>query len=243
MIIIKNDHQPIVSEEIFIKAQEIISEIKSCVRVARNRPLTGKIFCPNCGLRMFYTDHPFPKIYCSHGLRVGKYSKCKREYYDARVIEAYVLYCLKQQIQLVLNLSKEIREKQGKGRFLSETTVDKIRQKIKSLDIERIRLYEQYANGHVSKQQYISEKEKLNAEKSEQQEKLDGFEKEKADEDSFLFESERIENRVKLVRSDHRITKELADAYIESVVIHDQYNIEIEFKFEDIVSEMLAKQN
>lgn len=94
---------------------------------------------------------------------------------------------------------------------------------------------------HDPKDGYIAEKGKLNEEKNKQQERLDSIEAEKQEENDFLFETERMSTRLSHLKSDKRITREIADAYIDSVVINGKDDIEIKFKFEDVISNYLNK--
>ena len=193
------------------------------------------------GMTMLYSSNGKERIYCSHSTSVGKHTNCKKEYYDAKLIEAYVFYYLKQQINIILELSAKVKERRADGKMLYDTEVQKIRQQIKTMDEERIRLYEQYANGHISKEKYISGKEKLNSEKNKKQEHLDRIEEERRAENDFLFETERMSNRIASISPGRRITREIADAYIDEVIINGKDDIAIKFRFEDVVSEYLNR--
>lgn len=239
--VIENDHPGIVTKEEYDKALEILKPIKTSPRYLQNRPLTGKVVCGNCGLTMLYTSGGQEKLFCTHGADVGRHSNCKKEHYDAKQIEGYVFYVLKQQINIILELSTKIKEHQEKSDVLYDSEVQKIKRQIKALDEERIRLYEQYANGHSSKGQYVARKSQIYEEKNKQQERLDRIEEEKRAESDFLFETGRMSDRLSNVKSDRRITREIADAYIEEVVINDKDDIEIKFKFEDVIMEYLSK--
>ena len=50
-----------------------------------------------------------------------------------------------------------------------------------------------------------------------------------------------MSTRLSHLKSDKRITREIADAYIDSVVINGKDDIEIKFKFEDVISNYLNK--
>lgn len=239
--VIENDHPGIVSKEEYEKALEILKPVKSSPKYPLNRPLTGKVVCGNCGLKMLYTGTGQEKIYCTHGADVGRHTNCKKEYYDAKRIEGYVFYFLKQQINIILDLSAKVKEHREEGKALYESEAQKIKRQIKVMDEDRIRLYEQYANGHISKEHYVAEKTQINEKKNRKQECLDRIEEEKRKENDFLFEAERMSNRLSNVKSDRRITKEIADAYIDEVVINDKDDIEIKLRFEDVVSEYLNR--
>ena len=133
-------------------------------------------------------------------------------------------------------------EKNAKKSLLEERE-KKLKALIKTSDEERIRLYEQYANGHMTKEKYMEEKEKLNSNREKALKEIEVFEKENDEINNFLFESERLSNRVASNKEKRKLTREIADAYIESVTIHDEDHIEIVFKFEDIIDEFLKKSS
>ena len=239
---IEDDHPPIVSKEMFYKAQSAIRTCKkNGVRNPQNNPLCGKVICGNCGLKMNYRLGTEDKIYCPHSIAAGKHTKCKNIYYDARRIESYVYYCLKQQVKTILALSKSMKKENAANKSLLEEREKKLNAAIKTADEERIRLYEQYANGHIPKEKYLNEKEQLNANREKAQKEIEIFEKESDDINNFLFESERLSNRVTSNKEKKKLTKEIADAYIESVTIIDEDHLEIVFKFEDIIDVFLKR--
>lgn len=244
--IIENDHPAIVSREVFDKAQSAINSLKETIRTPQNNPLTGKVFCANCGLRMLYnysTTSLHGKIYCPHGMNSGTYTNCSKEGIDASYLEGAVLRCLCLQVGAILALRKQIEaahENEGAAYSQNRKT---LQQKIDALNAERMRLYEKYANGHMQREKYLNTKEHLNAEKDELQARLDEMVGTREKEDNFLFEAERIINRCGDLEKRTILTRSIADTYLESVTVHDKDRIDIEFKFEDVIKELLEKQS
>ncbi len=191
---------------------------------------------------MSYTNAASPRICCAHGMSVGDYSDCIKETVDAKEIETRVLFFLRQQVKTIMELTKQIKAARESNAGIYEHTRKKLMDSISQIDEARIRLYEKYAGGHISRDKYLAEKEQLNAESEKLHDQLDGLEIERDKEDSFLFEADRVAGRCGKLTSRSRLTKEVADAYIEKVIFHDRLDLEIEFKFEDVIMELLEKE-
>ena len=59
----------------------------------------------------------------------------------------------------------------------------------------RIRQYESYANGHIKRDAYIAEKERLNAEYEEQKQKYETMIRTKNEDDNLVFEINRLKGK------------------------------------------------
>ncbi len=244
LTVIENDHPALVSEETYSRAQDVINALNNpSPRTPQNNPLTGKLYCGNCGLSMSYTNAASPRICCAHGMSVGIYSDCIKGTFEAKEIEARVLYFLRQQVKIIMELTKQVREDRETKTGIYENARKKLKDAIDSLNDDRIMLYEKYANGHISRERYLADKEQMNTKLESIQGQLDEMESDRKKEDTFLFEADRIANRCRKMTSRSRLTKEIADAYIETVIFHDKDDLEIEFKFEDVIKEKLESDS
>ena len=86
--IIENHHTPIVSQEVFDKAQHIIKNGKRCDYILPIQfILRKKLKCGNCGLAMNYGANTYEEYcWCNHARNTGKYSKCIKERVSLNVI-------------------------------------------------------------------------------------------------------------------------------------------------------------
>ncbi len=93
------------------------------------------------------------KMYCPHKKLTGKFSKCSDEAVSVMIIEGHVWYAL-QQVLYILDMIQE--EIEGKANALDGVRKKKLKQlelendKLKS---ERMRQYEAYAEGIITKYQ------------------------------------------------------------------------------------------
>ena len=101
------------------------------------------------------------KMYWPHKKLTGKFSKCSDEAVSVMIIEGHVWYAL-QQVLYILDMIQEDIE--GKANALDGVRKKKLKQlelendKLKS---ERMRQYEAYAEGIVTKDKYLLMKQQL----------------------------------------------------------------------------------
>ena len=122
------------------------------------------------------------------------------------------------------------------GRNFRVFTIMDIRQK-------KMNLYEDYRAGHVSREEYLIKKQKL----SEQLVPLEaGIQKveegiRKYDEANIIFYSD-FARLVDEFRNEEALSPELADAFIEKVLVDKNHNIEVVFKFQDEINMLCMRK-
>lgn len=234
-IIVENDHVPIVSKELFDKAQLSIRTIKvGQSKQSRGDILTGIIKCGNCKLHMLYTAKTFQDIYCPHSNSAGSESKCNKEYYDAQQIELRVSGALKHHLRLMFTLCDEFQKSREEDRIEGDAIQYQIKKRMEVLENEKIRQYESYANGHIKKDAYIAEKERLNSEYEAQKQKYETMLQTKNEDDNLVFEINRLKGKSSHLFEVNGFTRNIAKTFIHRVYIYSMDKIEIEFKFEDL---------
>lgn len=235
--VFENHHEPIVTHYEFNKAQSIIRSFKKGPVVNRDDyPLAGKIYCGNCGLKM---THPINKassyVLCRHKEIAGDYSKCEKSRYDTETIDRIVIEQLRHQInQLDLEL------KEHKLRFPDNRKILKEKaERLKTLQVEKINLYENYAMGHIDKETYIKRREKIidqitriKADKRKAESKTGKLEK-------MQEQLNQMADYVLDICNSNHLTPEIVEVFIEKVVIYDAAHIEIRFTFEDYIKNAL----
>ena len=112
-------------------------------------------------------------------------SKCSKEPLDAKMVEARVSYFLRQQISTIRQLKKDVKAERKRTSSSFELQKQLVERSVESINDERIRLYEDFANGHVSKDSYLKRKGELNEEKSKMQMQLDSMTETREKENHF----------------------------------------------------------
>lgn len=243
VVIKKNVHPAIVSEEEYENARAAIAFMKKPdYKGNRKFALKGKIRCGNCRRSMVLSESGAgDKVYCPHKKQAGRYSRCSDEMVPISIIEGHVWYALKHVLRILEVIQAETEEKTSNLGNIRRKKIKQMELETDKLKNERIRQYEAYAEGIITKEKYMLMKQQIT-------EKADYFQKEielllhlSAEEDAYkskvtsLFEL--LDNQMK----HEKITQELADATIDTVYVYDKKKIEVTFKFEDVLMKEIEK--
>lgn len=130
----KGRHEPIVSDEMFYKAQECMKRRHTNSHVSNDHILTGLCYCGRCGARMRYQKWgKYHKLIC---YSQGTYGKdylvkdpnCDNEKVKAAWVEEEVEDCFK---RFIINV--EEKQSHESNRKFIESAIDKSNSKIKKL--------------------------------------------------------------------------------------------------------------
>ena len=115
-IVVKNTHEPIITQELWDKVREVEKSVAQGRKTKRGytHPLSGFLFCADCGgkMKLNYISQD-GKLYfnfnCGNHLRLGK-SYCFSHFIRAKDIEAIVLDDIQTMAQRIVLDEKTIRE-------------------------------------------------------------------------------------------------------------------------------------
>ena len=115
-IVVKNTHEPIITQELWDKVREVEKSVAQGRKTKRGytHPLSGFLFCADCGgkMKLNYINQD-GKLYfnfnCGNHLRLGK-SYCFSHFIRAKDIEAIVLDDIQTMAQRIVLDEKTIRE-------------------------------------------------------------------------------------------------------------------------------------
>lgn len=205
---IKNHHQPIISEEIWNKAQEILrkrSKVVNNGRVkgnySRKYAFSSKIFCGYCGSvltrRCWNSGNENEKRVwqcmrtVKESIALCKNSKGMREEVIQKAfVDAYELLC-KNDKEVITNFINRVKEvTKYSGNVLKEK---KLMDQIEEINKKMSVLLDLHLDGNIDEQVYLIKKETLNAEKEKMQKKLNELSVERRDEKSAEKGLEKIE--------------------------------------------------
>ena len=235
--ILENHHPAIVSKKEFYEAAEAIAyHGKAGFRNDAGFSLKGKVRCGNCNLLMAYDGNATPVVYCSHAVESGNKSKCDRTRHSALKIEGAVWYALRQQLRLLREAEvKAQAKKQQVGNPISENK-HKLEKKLEILKAERIRQYEAYAENIITKEVHLKSKAELAAEIDRitaictQAQEMLHTENELAEQISKTCDS------ADALGVDANMTREIAEAFVDTVYIYDDERIEVKFLFDNLLA-------
>ena len=119
--------------------------------------------------------------------------------------------------------------------------IRKLERDIEILKAEKLRQYEAYAEGILSKEEYIRKKEqiakKISSTQQEVMEKTDALQSE-------LEVTQSVEALMETsshYEDEPRLTQELSDIYVDTVFVYDTERVEIVLNNEDVIREIIDR--
>lgn len=232
-------NEAIVTQEEFEQAQMVIRQKSKPEGFGINTyPLMGKVRCGHCRCTIQYRYGYDEIVWCKTGIQKLKHSHCSAEKFLYARIENAVFHDLKYHIALVKALGGQVRERQEmfkKAERKARKKRERAEIKVNSLKAEKMRMYENYADGRIGIEEYKAEKERLDKEIEKLMEKAVVPLPPKVDESPDFPEAER---QADIFGDAEKLTKEMADAFIEAVYVHEGYRLEIVYRFADCLAEI-----
>ena len=107
----------------------------------------------------------------------------------------------------------------------------------------KLRLYEKYTSGSITKAEYLKRKAETDAKMSENEEAIrQGHERMQELDSEHPCSDERLDAVLGEYKKSAGLTYELAHALISAIYVHGQDSIEIVWKFKDIFEDMEGKK-
>lgn len=233
--VIKDHHEALISEEIF----EQVSLFRPEHSTKRNRekhPLTGKLYCGGCGYSLNYKPlrgkNRYRRFECrKHALL--KIPECCT-YMSADLLEETVLLMLNKELMLRGNAVKQkqnLTSFQKAGIISLKKKQEEYRSEIKLARAKKDELYEKYALGGITSEEYQKRADELaehivllSVKGDDTASKLAALESEyqKAEEDMK-----------QIIRYSHieTLTQDVVDTFIRKVYAYKDKRVEIEWNF------------
>lgn len=246
-IVVKGTHEAIIDKEIFDTVQELMKY--------RTRSLTinnvdinlfaGKLLCAECG-------HTFTKIYDSRkkefiGYVCSQYKRhgnlyCTSHMLKRDEIESLVLDLIKEEARKILKAS-EIEElfslpieNINIGVKNLEMQIQILQDKIKETKQYKKKAFENYSDGLLSKEDYIDFNStydmKIENNKKKVKELQYGINDKKESEKEYLYWVDKFKNYIDV----DKLTRQMVVELIDKIVIDNDKNIDVYFKFQENTS-------
>ena len=240
--ITEGTHEAIVSREEFEKAQLVIrNNGHRVVMGSVDFPLKGKIRCGNCRRVLGYDyKQASPIFWCREGMELIGQTQCSSEIYQASDIENAVFHALKKELSLLDSLYSDIKKEEQSLKEASRKASRRktlMEQELKNLKGEKMRMYEEYAAGTLSLDNYKSKKLECDRKITEVQDKIEQFKAEESVKSvvpgTVRAAAEQAENFL----HGTRLTASMVSAFIENVYVHEGGRIVVRFKYEQSIQD------
>lgn len=243
-IIVRGTHEPIVSREMFEKAKQLREAVREEYKQKSVDPYTenifkGKIFCAHCGKPLHRcrkkckTRLDTYSFYCLANSRIAKGVCVGARIYENEVIEA---------------VASGIRDIVGKYAYSSAECSSVKRQKAqltKSIseyqsELEKVlsfvrSLYENFVEGIISNDEYISFKSDYSEKAANLKEKIATAKKELSQIEDTLQKRELVAKSTKAFMKNGKLTAELISLFVKRIEVTHDKEIKIEYNGEMVL--------
>lgn len=241
-IIVEGTHEAIISKETFLLAQRVIRKGNHEPRKVSNYPLRGLVCCGNCKRVMTRRKLKNGSVsyQCCHSTHDRDTDCPVGERYDEKLIESAVYNAIGQYLMLAEKQAVQNREVGDLRKAAIRDCADSIRNLQKQSDqlkSAKLRLYEKYTSGLITREEYRKQKADTDAKLAENEDAIrQGHERMQTLSSEQSCSDSRLEAVCNKYRDSSVLTYELAHSFVQSILIHGHENIEIVWKFEDFIT-------
>lgn len=231
-IIRENAFEAIISQEIFMQAQKkrrkcladiSVKSNKSGEKIKKKRIIYGKIRCGGCGLALKRSNDKNAVLICE----TSKYTHSP-DCVQGRILESKIEKALFEticrQIEVFTkygrlrcnNAELSKLSKNEKNKILAQ--IQELHKSVQKLTQNKVSLYEKYKDGIINREHYMTEREMIALRIDRTEKQIQALE----------LELEQIllpQTEVK------KLTSEMVDNFIESVIVYNGGRMEINFKY------------
>ena len=261
-IVVSDAHPPIVSVSDFEAVErqmredsahrETAMEWSADIRAGMIDLFAGKIFCADCGKRMYYKRQricgcknvTFRGVYdCSTHVRRG-HATCFNHFIRQDALNEKVFNAIRDQLQVALDYERLLLAMRGGAgeasvREKHKAAVASVKLRLNALKKKRAGLYESYVEGILNEEEYAFAKQTY----EEQYEALNRLLDEAVERRERFLASISPDNKwLTMMRGAAGmtgLTQELVDAIIEKVLVYGGGRIEVVFNYNDVFYAML----
>ncbi len=260
-IVVPDAHPPIVSVSDFEAVErqmqkdsahrETAMEWSADIRAGMIDLFARKIFCADCGKRMYYKRQRiqckgvvFRGVYdCSTHMRRG-HGTCFKHAMRQDALNEKVFNAIRDQLQVALDYEKLLLAMRGGDREASvrekhKAAVASVKLRLNALKKKRAGLYESYVEGILNEEEYAFAKQTY----EEQYEALNRLLDEAVERRERFLASISPDNKwltmMRGVAGMTGLTQELVDAMIEKVLVYGEGRIEVVLNYNDVFYAML----
>lgn len=242
---VENTHEPIIDKDLFFRVQEQLKHRTTHIDLsARENLFSRVIFCGDCGKKMISTVTKKNKkgenkrIYLCYDYKRYGNRFCSSHMIKEEELKRIILNDLKAQAGVIF--SEERKEKIGKYKCVCGTQtkafdLKKLKEELKKTENYKESAFENYADGLLSKKEYILLKDKYEQKIRQLQRDIEnctGAQKEVSWKTEFEAWLEKFTNDFDI----EDLTREIVLNLIDSIYIYENKEIEINYRFQMEIS-------
>lgn len=252
-IIVENTHEPIVSKEIFEKAQQEMERRKAAHKAAKSpgkysvsdRNFFGKkIVCADCGKTMYLQRSGTDKAAFNCGTHFLKKKCFSHRIYDTDVYEK-VLKLIHTHMNVYLDKVAMIRRLNARQESIERYDVigkeiRKCHKELDSLAANKERLYEDYVSHIIDAEQYEAFKEQDGVKERSLQARIVELSEYRAGYSINFQTDKEWEKVIDAYRDKRKLTKKMVDAFVEKIEVGADRKLTVHLYYDDMLEKLAA---
>ena len=241
-IIVRNTHEPIISRELFAKAQAVRAGAgKGKARAAKvpytENILRGRVFCGCCGKNLHRQRHQcgYYVYHCISNDRIGKGACEARVYVREPDLFSAIVTIIRQKAEVVMGEALRLKRCDGKiaeRKAAVEREISELRARtVKNRNL-LAGLYESFVKGVLTRAEYLEMREDYNREISGAVERVQRLQSDLSALERQMAWLTSMADQLARVDKDAALTALLVNQLIERVTVNGPDDISIRFAFE-----------
>lgn len=254
-IIIEDTHEPLIGREDFDRVQEILEENVKYFRSTHGKKgfdharfnLIGKrIVCADCGKIMGFrtegTRHVNKFYRCKTYLDAVR-KGCTNHLVSAEAVNETVFNVIHNHMRFCIDKEETVKRLNAKTENLKKYDLygkeaDKIRKELQKITEVKAGIFEDYRDKLIDEEQYMQISEKYAGQIKELAARLDEMLKAQAAYSREYHIDEEWKAIVEKYLNKRRLTKEMAEAFVDKVVVHEDASIDVYLKYDDLLNDL-----
>ena len=228
-IIMEGTHEPLVTKEIFdmANANAFTHEKKNVPKGRKPQPI---LICPYCGRRLTLTS--WGNAYRCGEAATSGIAECKALHVDKERLENAVLSCTRTMAGMVSEEASRKKKEWAKTAAIEEET-GKLEAEKKRLSSRKLRLYEDYRSGRITKEQYRKDYESTASRILEIEERIPELKEEIMKVREQMLHVKEREAELECLAVLETFDKGKLAVVIDRVLVYSEGRIEIIWKMDD----------
>ena len=246
---IEDSHAAIVTPEEFEQAQKVImlqhGKHQAGNYTKHQYPLKGKVYCGYCQKLMKYRvlKKLGPSFNCRFSATAVD-SPCKRIPISEKVLEEIIRNALTAQIKQAEYVLEILHERERKA-LICFSALERQEEKLSAEKAEivkqRVALYEQYADGNMSKEEFIRQRDAYRVQEDEKMEQIQrlrteknqAFQPVKKDTDHLQTVMSTVEEAGDVMY----LSQNVVETFIDRIEVFNDEHVKIHFTFENVLAD------
>ena len=228
-IIMEGTHEPLVTQELFdmANAKAFTHEKKNVPKGRKPQPI---LICPYCGRRLTLTS--WGNAYRCGQAAISGIAECKALHVDKERLENAVLSCTRTMAGMVSEEASRKKKEWAKTAGIEEE-IGRMEAEKKRLSSRKLRLYEDYRSGNITKEQYRKDYENTAGRILEIEERLPELKEEIMQVREQMLHVKEREAELEGLASLDTFDKGKLAVVIDRVLVYSEERIEIIWKMDD----------